>query len=348
MNVAEGYVVGIDITEAGKIYTVILYKYNKNAQGPKWSFSLDKVAERILKAAINAKKVVINNVELTSTGDLKGTTGSLDRFNPKVNIGYYPVVALAELRVADGSERLLGYKIADREGKVKNIRLDDFLGYCRRITKIAKRKDSDTVPIQNCMFVSDTADKKGTIKGYIKNQLIVEYIPINKPSNTHPAKLDKAENKRQVSKLEELFTPEQIYELKLGKRSGVDIRLYGNNKLSAAQMRALRIALEDKVDIKAFADPSFTAVAMKAYHIQSKYGVDISSFVNPEYTIEQIYELGTAWIDGIDISKMANPKLEAHEMSKIRIEEGQKLWTEDSVSVLNLISTYEAKGKSKI
>lgn len=337
----KGHIVGIREANGTKVYSVLLSQYNPNTS-PNWKFSFENVPEQNLMAAMKAGKVALYNAKVEG-GALVGTTGALSRFNPKDPIPNTPVVVLSEIRVDDTSDRLIGYRIATGNGQVKAIRLNDMLSFCMRITKAAKQRDSKAVPIQNCMYVADSVQKKGTIRAYVEGQLIVERVKINKPNNAAPAKVDTEGNKRQITRLEEMFSKEQIRELKLGKQHGVNIRVYGNNKLSADQMKSLRKALESGVDARAFADPRFTSESMQAYSVNAKYGVDISSFINPEYNPAQIYELSTAWLEGIDISKMADPKMSAEDMSKLRIELEMQLFGDNVVDVVDIINRYGDK-----
>lgn len=341
MGIQEGHIVGIDTDAKGvKQYNVLLNSYDSS--NGKWAFSKETVSELALMKAIINKKVHICNAEVKNE-KLHGTTGSLTRFTPSKNIGIKPMVILSELRTDDGAERLLGYKVSTHDGAVKNIKLRELLSYCSRITNKAKEVKSDTVPIQNAQYVEGATDKDVPfIRSYIDNQFLVENIKVGKPDNVVTAKVDTEENKKQLSKLEELFTKEQIRELKLGKDKGINYRLYGNNKLSAQQMAEIRKALEVGLDPRPYADPAFKADTMKAYRIQSKYGIDISHFINPEYSPEQIMELSTAWISGVDISSMNDTNMSVNDMSKLRIELESKIWKEMDVSVLDIINSYIA------
>ena len=239
------------------------------------------------------------------------------------------MVILSELRI-EKNNRLVGYKVATYDGNIRNVKVSDLIGYCSRVSKESAVRKISIYPIQNAIFVEATGLVGAHIKGYTQDQFLIEYLSVNKPQNASPAKVDRAENKKQISKLNELFTEAQIKELKLGKKNGVDIRVYGNNKLSAQQMKEIRLALENKVNPRPYADPSFTPDAMHAYRIQSKYGVDISIFINPEYNKEQIFELSTAYLSGVDVAKLADPKKSANAMAKERIEMETKLWNEVS------------------
>lgn len=337
----SGHIVGIVEQNKQKVYSVLLSKYNPGTEKP-WSFSFERVPDKVLINALRSGKLTLANAVLNKSGtELTGSTGSLSRFTPKIPINNTPVVIISELRT-DDSDRLIGYKIATSNGSVKNIKLMDMLSFCDRITKTAKANGSDAVPVQNCMYVAD-GDKRPTIRAYNAGQLIVEHIHTAKPKNTAPAKVDTNANKKQISKLEEMFNKAQIEQLRLGKQNGVNIRVYGNNKLSAKQMEAIRKALESGVNAVPFADPSFSADAMTAYALNDKYGVDISTFINPKYNKEQIFEISTAWLEGLDISSIANPDIPADDMGKIRVELETKIFSDSVVDIIDIINRYGYK-----
>lgn len=335
MKPLEGHIVGIDIAGGNKIYTVLLSSYTPDSEKP-WRFSTEKVKEQSLINAIKSGKVNIRNAKLSGTS-LVGSTGRLERFTPKIPIGTPPIVIISELKVKGNPDRLIGYKIATKNGEVKNIKSDVLIRHCASISKKSKDRGSDAVPVQNYAYDGD----RRILRQYIDGQSFIEYIRVNKPTKTSPANIDKEANKKQLSKLEEIFTPNQIKELKLGKAKGLDIRIYGNNKLSAEQMKVIREALENGVDARAFASPAFSVDTMKAYATNMKYGVDIRDFILPEYNVGQIYELSTAWLEGVDISKLADPKIKADDMAKMRVELEQQLYNEVQVSVIDIINQYD-------
>ena len=338
MSELSGHIIGIDLVDNGrmKVYHILLSSYNPTAKDKQWRFSIDKVPERNLIGALRSNKIVLKNARLDGN-KLVGTTGSLERFTPKSPIANSPVVIISEIKVKGSPDRLVGYKVASKNSGVKNIKLDAMIAHCASVTKRAKETNSDAVPVQNYVYDGN----RRILRQYSDGQSIVEYTKVNKPAKASPANVDKEANKKQLSKLEEIFNKQQIQELRLGKSKGLDIRIYGNNKLSAEQMRAIREALEDGVDARAFASPAFSADVMKAYATNMKYGVDVRDFILPEYSVGQIYEISTAWLEGVDISKLADPKIKVDDMAKIRIELEQQLYNEVQVSVIDIINQYD-------
>ena len=350
MIIQDSLIIGIDNQKTSSkcneygcktLYRILMYKYDDT--NGKWAFNKAEVPEEAVVKAINAGKISIKNAQVNA-GKLVGVTGMLERFTKGAEIGHRPFVILSELR-ASNTGKLLGYRIATYDFKVRSIKLSDMLSACARINNRMRDARADGVPIQNAMYIEATEGIAAHIKGYRENQFIVEKLTVNTPSNTAPAKVNMNDNNRKLEKLNELFTKEQIHELKLGKEHGVNIRVYGNNKLSAAQMKELRKALEDGINPSQFADPAFKPDTMRAYRFELKYGRDISSFINPEYNKEQIAELSTALLSGVNIAKLADPSKSAIQMAKERIEMESEIWKESDVSVVAIIKEFEAKDK---
>lgn len=340
MAIPKGHIVGK--TNSGKtvIYNVLLNQFNSETK--QWKFSREQVEESVLIHAIINNKVDIQNAQVNRM-TLTGRTGGLNRFTPNVPIGIQPIVIIAELRRSDNLG-LLGYKIATSKGEVKNIRLKELIGFCENFVKAANSKHSDAVPIQNAMFMPNSDGASAYIRPYIKDQFMIESIEVHRPGNVVKAEPNKDANK-QLSRIEEIFSKEQIEQLKLGRQQGVNIKIYGNNKLSADQMKELRIALVNGIDPRPFADPRFKPDAMKAYRIAAKYGANIRQFINPAYDRFQISEIYTAQLSGCDISLLADPSMSATDMAKKRIEMESKLWREEDVKVIDIINRLNSQKK---
>lgn len=315
----NGIIVGIDEKGANSLYRVVFYI--RKPEGTQYNKQVLQGQDIINK--IKSGLIELDNAEVVNN-QLKGKTGDLSRFKAT---GFHPMVILSEMYANDV---LIGYRLVTYEGVVKAARLKDVLAYCARVHK-------NGAPIQNAMYVSETAETKPHIRAYPYQTFYREVIERRPSKNVESAHIDKKANGKQVSRLEELFNKDQIRELKLGRDNGVDIRVYGNNKLSAEQMKQLRLALESGVNAKAFADPAFSVESMKALRINARYGVDITYFINPRYDANQIYELSTGYISGVDIAKYADPNISAKDMSKTRVYLESKLWVEEEASTDNKI-----------
>lgn len=306
----NGIIVGIQTNGNQKLYRVITF--NKVDSG---EYRKHMVGEAELVNLLGYGSLKLLNATLEN-GKIKGLTGDLGRFTS--NKEHAPMVILSEIVAED---RILGYRMAGFDGVVKTVRIKDVLAYCSRVSGAG-------VPIQNAMYVPESNNQKAHIRAYPGQVFYRETLERKRAPIAQPAAVNTKENERQVSRIEEIFNPAQIEQLKLGKAHGVNIKVFGNNKLSAEQMQELRLALEDKIDAKLFADPAFSVKTMKALRINAKYGVDLQFFINPKFSAEQIAELSTGYLSGVDISKYADPKLSVKQMAKERIALENKIWRE--------------------
>ena len=312
----QGLIIGTDGEGKLKQFRMLVFTH----QGNEWKFTKQVANEKQLTEAISTNRVQVLNAKVEK-GAIKGKTGDLSRFEGKVN---KPLVIISEL-VAEGQD-VIGYKISNHEGNVKNITTKELIGYCNRMTK------NGGIPIQNGMYVPDKDGQKAHIRCYPNGDYIKETIERNKSKNAQPATVNSTENAKSISKLEELFNKEQINELKVGKQAGVDIKIYGNNKLSAEQMKVIREGLQEGLNTKLFADPAYPVASMRMLRADLKYGVDVSYYLNPKYTPEQLSELSLGFISGVDVSKYADPKISAEEMTEIRMRLENNIWKEHSVA----------------
>ena len=133
-------------------------------------------------------------------------------------------------------------------------------------------------------------------------------------------------NSEALKKLEEIFSKEQIEQLKLGKRQGMNIKKIANPKLSAQQMKALRGIESCGHDCKVFADPRYSVEALMLIKAEAKYHGDLSCMMNPEYSAEQLAILSIANDDGIDIKKLGGPKVNVEEMQERLVRLQMETW----------------------
>lgn len=310
----KGIIVGIQDTASmntGKLYRVILYKREANDT----KYSKQQLPEYVLANMLRENKIQLDNAALVD-GKIKGTTGELSRFT--ANKDFHPMVILSEI-VADG--QTIGYRTANFDGKIQSIRVKDVIAYCNRVASYG-------APFQNAMFVQESATK-AHIRAYPGQTFFKEVIQRKKTDEAVKSPVSNTKNNsKNLSKLEELFSPEQIDKLVLAKKKGIDVKIIGNNKLTPGQMAILIRGAEDGINVRPFADPAFSEKAMNAYRINAKYGVRITDFIHPGYNAEQIYELSTGWLSGVDITKFSDVKLSAKDMAKKRVYLESLLWNE--------------------
>lgn len=123
-----------------------------------------------------------------------------------------------------------------------------------------------------------------------------------------------------------MFTEEQIKELKDAKAAGVDIRIIGNNKLSAKQMNIIWTCEAAGLPGRKFADPSYSVENMEFMQTELETGGKIDFMLNPAYSAGQLFELSLGAEQGVDIALIANPKMKVTDMAKKREDLANKRW----------------------
>lgn len=284
------------------------------------------------------------NVELQN-GKLVGSSGSLSRFNPAkggtepCKGGTKPWVIFSQIM---NNGRIIGYGVARSNGSMAQLKLDEVIKHAEQVTQ------AGGIPVQNAIFVPATADVKAHFRPYAGKTFIEDNWEYKENKNavsaprTTPSANEKRMNK--AKKLEDIFTKEQIREIKAGHKSKVNFKLYADPKFTAEQMRELRKGLERGVEVRYVTHTAFKPDAMAYYIADLANKADIRPYLNPRYSVAQISELSIAYAKGLDLSKMSDPKLSAHEMSEIaaRLEKGT--WTEIQVKDT---SKFGGSGKSK-
>lgn len=323
-------------------YIVNILKVNNNGKSEKVirmiGESFDRAGNRVYSKRqateaqvvqeIKANKYKLANAEV-SNGKLKGTTGSLERFDGET----YVILS----QIVDETDKVLGYRLANTEGAVAKKPLRQVLQLCKKVDS------AGGVPIQNAQYVAGSKDNKSAhIKAYPGYTFPKEVHKRNKNEHVHtPKKMDPAVAQKvetavksqEKEKLTDIFNNEQIEELKAGKKAGVNIKRFGNPALSAEQMRELRGMEELGFDCSVFADPAYEVQSLKYYKTEMKYGSgeDVYKFANPKYSPRQIGIISLAYDSGLDISKLSNPELTANEMEQIRVRLDSALWKNENV-----------------
>lgn len=319
-----GIVVGIDSHDSQKAYRVLIATIAPKQGEEKqynWKFECKLMPEAQVIQLLQ-KNVKWLNIKLEK-GAVKGSTGDLKRFD---NCQHRPFVIISQLVNSD--DKIIGYKIANYDGGVKSIPIKEMIAYGNRATK------QGYIPIQNAMFIPASGDNKSAhYKSYPNSPFIEERIITRKNKYADKRRVNAPKNEKTLSRLEEIYTKDQIRQLKLGKEHGVDIRIYANPSLDANKMQILRLGLEQRVNVRPFAFPDYTAEAMRYYTLELKTGMDIRQYLNPKYSIAQIAELSIAVDEGLDVSKMQDPELSIRQMQERRIRLENNAFHEEDVKM---------------
>ena len=300
----------------GRIFRMIAVDRYKDGS---YEYRRVQKTERDLVADLSVGKYSIINAGL-DVNRIKGTTGDLNRFDNGVN---KPLVILTE--IVDHRSVTLGYKVANCNGDVVSMSLKDLLEHCEKVTA------KDGIPIQNGIYVPATDGQKAFIRSYPNGIYPKEFRARKTSKFSKAAAVDKRQGEKNVNKLEEMFTKEQIRELQLGKKNGIDIRIIGNNKLSAEQMRIIRQCEEKGLPGRLFADPAYSIELMEFFQVELMNGAEIRAILNPRYSVAQAMEISVAYEQGLDTSEMDDPDLSHEEMAERRIRLANGMWKKHKV-----------------
>ena len=278
-----------------------------------------RTEEDAVRWVIENNVEVINGLPTVRNGkpEMKRLSGDLKRFDQG---DFKPLVVLSELVTSDG--RVVGYRTANNIGEVYSIKLIDMIRFCKGAVRAGR------IPLQNGMFIDFNDQKREHIKGYPECPFEKEVLRVRKKVQPEIEKVKAvATKKTPFERLSEVFTAEQLEQLKLGKEHGVNIKVYGHPAFSAIQMRVLRETLEAGLNAKLFAHPDFSVNHMKTFKADLKYGEDIRPYLNPKLSPGQISEIQAGIASGVDISTYADPDIPDTEMAEIRLRLEKNIWT---------------------
>jgi len=312
--VKKMYIVGIENGSYTLIEEVKIFHEDGNNESGYKRYIVN--GQMLINAMNNGQS--IENAAVWS-GKLTGTTGSLDRFKREKDVNVPCYVILNEIRERN-TGKLLGYKLANSKGVV-NRPLHEVMGLC----ELASRHN--VYAIQNGVYVKATEDKKAHIRTFVGNGYAIEYITINKNKNSRAVKVS-PESKKNVKKLDVMFSPEQIKEMKLAHKNGVDIAILANPGLSPEQMRVIGSCESNGLHARKFANPEYSLDTMKylAAELQTKANID--NLLNPNYSIEQLFALTLGQGLGLDINQFSDPKYSSEQMMRKLGELREKQWGE--------------------
>lgn len=321
-------VVGIDINGKDKLYRVVICEYKDTAKGPgyyAWNYKCEMLnSDKVKKAIGKYGKDFFLNLGLDAKGEINGRKASLDRFNQNLDKNHHPLVIIAQCQTEDG--KTLGYSVATYDGRVKTVSLKEMIAYGVRCNK------NGVIPVQNAIFVAnEDADKVAHFKSYPEMNFITALYESGKNKYVEKNKVNVKSNEKSLSRMDEIFTKEQIEQLRLGKEHGVDYRIYGNPNLTANQMKVLRDGLEMGVNVRPFAHPDYKPMCMMYYIDCLDNHIDIKPFLSPKYNPQQLFQLALACELGVNIEKVCNPKLKANEMAEIIERLQANIWKDQLV-----------------
>ena len=309
-------------------------KINTNKQSV-FKYELNRVTEQQLKNFYMKNQSICMNFALVN-GRIKTTRGDISRYTLEKNKEGGVRIILATVVNLTNEDDVLGYRIADKDGAVKRISLVDAI-------KIGvKYSQNGYTPFANAILVQ-AAGRKPHYKSYVAEGFPTERIPVNrttpkakpavipKPSSPEAKAVKQMDNKEASNKLSDIFSPEQLKELRACKVAGVNPRVIANPKLSAMQMRVVWLTEKEGYKGRVFADPAYPVENMEFLRCELETKTDIRSMLNPKFNIDQLYALSYAYVMGANMTKIADPSIPAKKMDQMVDDECQKIWRDFKV-----------------
>ena len=322
------YVVGRVKTKVNLPNTAFAWAYriytcqSGNFLSGTWETLLESDVIRLLKQG-----TTFENVMLSESGALKGSSGTLSRFDSEAMV----IIS----RLANENDVTLGYVVASaKKGKsrVSRVSLESVLGYCDTCLK------SERIPFQNAIYRGKGASD-AHLKSYegcpFPTEIVVQH---NKYVNTAVVRkntsiLDvtspsyKADLRKLLDELNEnssKYTPEQRKQLRLGASAGVNISCYANPDISWEKMQIIREALQDGLNVEILTSPDYIVPcdvdALGFMTVLIAGGCNVMPLLNPKYTLGQLKEIHLGFLSFIDINEYADPTIPAAQMAEKRKE----------------------------
>lgn len=306
-SVIKAVVFNTAVKQGKRMFAVLKYKYSVVKNEPKWEARSYTMSEAELAKAIDKYNIEFINVT-SSLGGVVSRGASLDRFKTAQAV----VIGVMTINGSKG-DKVIGYRIVTKNGEIKAIKLADVIELAEKAQK------EDKVLFQNAIFVPAKQNTQTAfLRAYVEGDFIVEkHIYTTKAKSVvdvQNVQTDLGGKDKTNKKLTDIYTPEQIKELKIGKNEGLPIRIYANPKLQAEQMAKLRMALEKKINPQRFASPEYSPAKMQFFTVQLLRKNRINEYLNPEYTYQQLIRLAQAVELGLDIQRISNPKMNTAEM----------------------------------
>ncbi len=98
------------------------------------------------------------------------------------------------------------------------------------------------------------------------------------------------------------FTEDQLDEIQLGIKDGVDVSLYAKENLLAIQMRQIRLGLLSGVMVSKYNDPKFDWFQMEEIRIGLENHIDVDKYCSPEIPYMKMRQIRKALMLGIDLT----------------------------------------------
>lgn len=112
------------------------------------------------------------------------------------------------------------------------------------------------------------------------------------------------------------YTKDQLDEIELGRRKGLDTSLYENKEFLSVQMRQIRFGLERHLDARKYARVEFDWLQMEEIREGMKAGLNVDLYASPEISFEKMRQVRKGLMAGMNLAPYL--KLDAGIMRQIR------------------------------
>lgn len=306
-SIVKAVVHDIAVVNGKKVYAVILYKYTTANNEHKWEqrqYKMDeaKLAHTIATSGIEFINVAVDNDKVVSRG------AQLSRFDTAQAV----VIGVMTTNTPKG-DKVIGYRFISKAGMLKAVKISDVINFAEKCTREGK------IPFQNAMYVPAKGESQvGFLRAYNEGDFITERRVYTEKAksvvDTSHVQKELGGKVETTKKPQDIYTKEQLRELKIGKNKGLPIRIYANPKLSAKQMAELRDALEKNVNPQRFADPAYSVQKMQFFKVQLLRGKRINEYLNPEYQLPQMIRILSAIEMGLDVQRIRDPEMTLSQM----------------------------------
>lgn len=250
-------------------------------------------------AEMNGVKGLVNfSIE---NGKIKQDAGSFKRLEGYENIK--PVIILAE--VHNEANRLVQYLCLDRTGRTARIPVKKMYEYCIKAKRTGERvKNEYLVYAVNGVFVeSEDGCFIRSFSGHPFEQIKVELSDRAKLKKKG-TQVDTKEGKKALDKKNEVFTKEQLKELKAAEKNGVKPVIIANPEFTPEQMRVIWQAKKKGVRAELFANPKYKVECMEFLAGIMGSGEpkrkEIEPLLSVKYSAGQMREIYWGIIKGVD------------------------------------------------
>jgi len=263
--------------------------------------------------------------------------------------GVSPRILIAEM--VTESDRIIGYVLMDKVGNISKVSRKDVYSLCDKAQKLG------VAFLQNGIY----KNMQGTpsISCYPNCKFPKIVLHVSKKEKVKPAQPVKVPSQKKVATNKELgnvqtekYTREQLVEIGMARKNGVNEKIILNPKLSPEQMRVIWFAKLQGVPSEYFANPKFSADIMKFLAdiiIDKKIFMELRRIINPKYSFEQLNELYIGLVAGADYSLYADEALTPEEMHAKRYELEMKLFDKsDYDEIQNRFYSSLTRGKKSL